>query len=111
MDYLLGFIIKAVAVIIPLGFIIKLTLISLNKNKAKALEDKILKNKSVIIIWFFPVMFSLLAMGMVAGMYSDDLMRDKDTAKTLEFDNTGTIDGVEQRLVCSLPLSKHKCDQ
>lgn len=111
MDYLLGWTLKGVVIAIILGCIIKLMVISLNDKKSKEFGDKLSKNKSAIIIWFFPAAFSLMAVAMVIGMYSDDLIRSSDTSNVKKTDNEGTIDGVEQKLVCSLPLSKDKCDQ
>jgi hypothetical protein len=98
MGYLLGWTLKGVVVAIILGLIIKLVAISLNKKKSKEFGDNLSKNKSAIIIWFFPVVFSLMAVAMVVGMYSDNLIRDnhRDTANVKKFGgNAGTIDGVE----------------
>ena len=110
MDYILGWMIKIIAIIIPLALIIKITLISLNKDKMKAFEDTLSKNKSTVIIWFFPAMFSLVAVAMAVGMYSDELIDNGSTAQIKESDNASALDDVEQRLTCSLPFTKDKCD-
>lgn len=111
MDYLLGWTLKGATIAIILGFIIKLMAISLNEKKSKEFGDKLTKHKSAIIIWFFPAAFSLMAVAMVIGMYSDDLIRSSDTANVENTDNKGKIDDFDQKLACSLPLSKDKCDQ
>ena len=112
MDYILGWMLKIATVAIILSLIVKLFLISINKDKMKAFEDTLSKNKSNLIIWFFPAVFCLFALSMTIGMYSDDLISNDKPIQIKKFDNTDKpLEGVEKRLACSLPGAKDKCDQ
>lgn len=53
--------------------------ISIDPKRMKALESKISKHKRFLIMFFFPIMFSLLGMATIIGVTSDNLINNSDS--------------------------------
>lgn len=116
MNYYLGIAIKLVPILIGSIFILKMILMSKDKQRMKELDKKLTPSaKFKMVVFFVPALLLAATIAIAIGDYSDSLIDDSELVdQKQDKEKKSGLQDVEQQLSCSpigalTPFSK--CDK